>query len=76
MLGDLLRRRSDTAAGSLLRIACTALKAHEARIARERSPKVTNAASTPGEEVHEPVDPQRQARPPDCRLGITMPGVF
>ena len=50
VLGDLLRRRSDTAAGSLLRIAYTALKAHEARIAREGSPKATNAASTPGED--------------------------
>ena len=39
ILGDLLRRRGDVPAGdhSLLRIAYTALKAHEVRTAREQA---------------------------------------
>ena len=39
VLGDLLRRRSVPARGSLLRVAYTALKAHEARLSREVLPK-------------------------------------
>jgi 2-dehydropantoate 2-reductase len=40
ILGDLIRRRSVPARGSLLRVAYTALKAHEARLAREGLPKL------------------------------------
>jgi 2-dehydropantoate 2-reductase len=40
VLGDLLRRRSVPTRGSLLQVAYTALKAHEARLAREGLSKI------------------------------------
>jgi 2-dehydropantoate 2-reductase len=46
VLGDLIRRRSVPARGSLLRVAYTAFRAHEARLAREGLSKIAAPPTT------------------------------